>query len=77
VRAQHHAWQAWTLAFVTTADISDRIEMCAHSGIAHPAQKEVGGCTMFPAEEHAGETPGRFGNRCELVDPADDLIAEG
>jgi hypothetical protein len=51
--------------------------MRAHSGIAHPAQEEVGGGAMLFGEEDAGEVPGRLGYSSEFIDPADDFIAKG
>jgi len=76
MRAQHQARRARSLAFVTAADISDRVEMRAHSGIAHPAQDKVGGRAMLFGEEDAREMLWRFGDRRQFVDAADDLIAE-
>jgi hypothetical protein len=32
---------------------------------------------MLSGEENAGEMLRRFGDRCQFVDPADDLAAEG
>src|SRR5947207_14631829 len=76
MRAQHQAGQACNLAFVAAADISDRVEMCAHSGIAHPAQHKVGRRAMLFGEEDAREMLGRFGDSRQFVDAANDLIAE-
>src|SRR5713101_4743493 len=76
MRAQHQARRARNLAFVAAADVSDRVEMRAHSGVAHPAQDEVGGRAMLVGEEDAREMFWRFGDRRQFVDPADDLIAE-
>ena len=39
MRSQHQARQARTIALVTAANIADRIEMRAHSGLAHPGQQ--------------------------------------
>ena len=76
VRAEHQARQARPLAFVAAADIADRVEMRTHAGVAHPAQDEFGGGAQLAGQIDAGELVGFFGDRRELVDPADDLFAE-
>ena len=50
--------------------------MRAHAGRAHPAQDQVGRCAMLRGEEEARQMLWRFGDRAELVDPADDLLAQ-
>ena len=50
--------------------------MRAHAGVVHPPEDEIGGGAMLGGEEDAGEMLLRLGNRAELVDPADDLLAE-
>jgi hypothetical protein len=76
VRTQHQARQPRNLAFVAAADISDRIEMRAHSCLNHPVQDKVGRRPMLPGEKNAREMLWRLGNRCQPVDAADDLVAE-
>jgi hypothetical protein len=58
-----------------TADISDRIEACAHSGSANPDQNEIGCRTMLSGQKNPRQVLWRFGDRTWFVDPADDLIA--
>jgi len=76
MRAQHQAGQTRNLTFVTTADISDRVEMRPNSGVAHPAQDKVSRRAMLFGKEDARKMLWRFGDRRQLVDAADDLIAE-
>ena len=54
-----------------------RVEMRGHAGLAHPEKNEIGGNTMFGRKENPRQMRWRLGNARELVDPADDLIAEG
>src|SRR6266849_5864749 len=77
VLAQHQARQSRSLAFVTAADVSDRVEMRLHSRLAHPCQDQVGCGAMLLAQEHACQMLVRFRNRSKPIDPADDLIAKG
>ena len=76
VRAQHQTRQTRSLAFVTAADISDRIEVRAHSCFNHPGQDQVSRRAMLGRQEDAREMRRRFGNRRQPVDPLDDLLAE-
>jgi len=76
MRAEHEAGHVRPVAFVPSADIADGIEMGAHAGLAHPPHDEVRGLAQLLAEEDAGELLGLFRDRAELVDPANDLIAE-
>ncbi len=76
MRAQHQAWQARNLAFIPAADISNRVEMRAHSGLDHPAQDQVGRRAVLWGQENACEVVGGLGNRPQPVDPADNLIAK-
>ena len=76
MRAQHQARQAGTIAFITAADISDRIEMRGHAGLAHPAKNEIGGDAVFGGQENPRQMLRRLGNGAELVDPADDFVAK-
>ena len=77
MRAQHQARQARGLAFVTAADISDRIEMRVHAGGPHPVQDEVGRRAMLGGEENAGQMFRGLGNLRQPLDPADDFITQG
>ena len=52
-RAEHQAWQARSLAFVTAADISDRIEVRVHSCFTHPGQDQFGRRAMLGCQEDA------------------------
>jgi cation diffusion facilitator CzcD-associated flavoprotein CzcO len=55
VRAQHQARQTRNLAFITATDISDRVEMRAHSRRSHPAQEKVGSRAMLFGKKDAGK----------------------
>ena len=76
MRAQHQARQAGPIAFVSAADIADRVEMRAHAGLAHPDENEIGGGAVFGRKENPRQMLRRFGNGRELLDPADDLIGK-
>jgi hypothetical protein len=53
MRAEHQARQPRPIAFVTSPDVADRIKTCQHSGLAHPAQNEIGRRMMLPREKNA------------------------
>ena len=76
VRAQHQARQARPVALIAAADISDRVEMRAHARLDHPGQDEIGGDLVFGRKENPRQLLWRLRDRSELVDPADDFIAE-
>ena len=76
MRTQHQARQSRPLAFVAAADVADRVEMRAHAGRPHPGQDQVGRGAMFPGEEDPRQMLRRLRDRGELVDAADDLLAE-
>ena len=76
MRAQHQARQAGPIAFVTAADIADRVEMRAHAGLAHPGEDQIGGHAVLRRKENPRQMLRRLGDGPELMDPADDLIAK-
>ena len=76
MRTEHQARQPGTFSFVTAADIADGVEMRGHSGIPHPRHQEISRDAMFGRKEDPCQILRRFGNRSELIDPADDFIAK-
>jgi hypothetical protein len=71
------ALQSGDLAFVTAADISDRVEMNIHAGRSHPAKKQTSRSAVLGRQEYARRVLRRLRDRRQFVDPAGDFIAEG
>ena len=76
MRAQHQARQAGPLAFVTAADVSDRVEMRASF---RPRASRTGSDRRrcgAPARKIRARCSGVSEIAAELIDPANDLIAK-
>src|ERR1700742_3264045 len=76
MRSQHQTRQARTLAFVTTANIADRVEMRGHAGLAHPLQQQISSGAMLWREKYPRQRVRRLGDRRQRRDAADDLFAK-
>src|SRR6267142_7041217 len=55
VRAEHEAGQTRTFSFVAAADVSDGIEMRAHSRLSHPRQQQISRGAVLGGEKDTGQ----------------------
>ena len=71
MRAEHQARRPRSVAFITTDAVADLVELGAHAGIAHPAQHEIAGGTLFLAQEDTRQSIGLLGaaGQCLTVLP--------
>ena len=77
MRTQHQTGQARNLAFVATADISDRVELRLHPGIPHPRQNKIGRRAMLWREKDARQLTWRLGDRGQGIDAPDNFLTQG